>query len=611
MKRILAFAVLTAFFLSTFAFPQQDVAARIKGVEAGLLPMVLIENGPRWSLPERMAYYHVPGISIAVINDFKVEWVKGYGVLDTETKTLVTEKSLFQAASISKPVAAMAALKMAQEGKLDLDADVNSALKSWKLPDNEFTAQVKVTLKHLLSHTGGVTVSGFPGYVSGNPLPTLVQILNGEPPANTVPIRVDILPGRQFRYAGGGFTILQQMLIDLSGKPFPAFMKEVILNPLRMAESTFDQPLPPAKLSSAAAGHLSRGRAINGKRNVYPEMAAAGLWTTPGDLARFAVEIQLSLQGRSNKILSQASLERMLTRTPQSAYGLGFSVDPRGYFSHGGGNAGFTCLLIAHKKDGYGAVVMTNSSNGPSLYTEILRGIAREYKWENFLPAEQKPVVLDARQEEAVLGQYTLLDDETANVIRDKESLVLDGYYDEKSRLVPVTETTFVCPEKGIRLTFARDESGRAASFSIVTEGNRPEKWERRSDPSKTPYELLREGKTTEALESYRRIWKESPARPMVAESRLNSLGYRLLNQRKNDLAVAVLSLATEFYPRSANACDSLAEAYTESGDKAKASQYYQKVLDLVPLDPSPNKAALENLKSNAVSKLKELRGPK
>jgi len=268
-------------------------------------------------------------------------------------------------------------------------------------------------------------------------------------------------------------------------------------------------------------------------------------------------------------------------------------------------------MLFAHKKAGYGAVIMTNSSNGPSLFMEILRSIAREYNWDNYLPAEQKPAVLDARQEEAVHGQYALLGDETAAVIRDKGALVLDGYHDEKNRLIPVTENTFICPEKGIRLTFVRDESGRAASFSLIGESGRPEKWERRSEPGKTPYELLREGKTAEALESYRRVWKESPDRPMVAGSRLNSLGYRLLNQGKLDLAVAILLLATEFYPRSANACDSLAEAYTVSGDKAKAIQYYQKVLDVVPLDPSPNKAALESLKSNAQSKLKELRGIK
>jgi hypothetical protein len=327
-------------------------------------------------------------------------------------------------------------------------------------------------------------------------------------------------------------------------------------------------------------------------------------------LARFAVELQLSLQGRSNKILSQASVERMLTPV-QANYGLGFGVDPRGYFQHSGGNAGFTCLLYAHKKAGYGAVIMTNSSDGPSLFTEIMRSIAREYHWDNYLPAEQSPAVLDSRQEEGLLGRYAFAGDEMAAVVRDNGVLVLDGYDDEKNRLVPISETIFACFEKGIRLVFSRDASGLAVSFNVSGQNVQAQKWERFPDPKKTPYELLREGKTAEALEGYRRVWKESPSQPMVAEARLNSLGYRLLNKGKSGDAVTVLSLETEFYARSANACDSLAEAYEVSGDKAKAVQSYQKVLDLIPLDPRPDKAALENLKSNALAKIKELGGKK
>lgn len=607
---VLAAALLLTNLLSPPAFSQLDISTRIKKVENNLLPPALVKDGPRWNIHERMAFYKVPGISVAVINDFKVEWAKGYGVLDTETRAPVTGHSLFQAASISKPVTAAVALKMVQDGALSLDADINSALKSWKLPDNKFTAQVKVTLKHLLSHTGGVTVSGFPGYNPSGPIPTLLQILNGEPPANTAPIRVDILPGKQWRYAGGGYTILQQMLIEVSGKPFPALMKEAILDPLGMVDSAFEQPLPASKLASAAAGHLPRNRFVDGKRHSYPELAAAGLWTTPTDLARFAVELQLALQGRSNKILSQASVERMLTPV-QANYGLGFGIDPRGYFQHSGGNAGFTCLLFAHKKSGYGAVVMTNSSNGPSLFNEIMRSIAQEYHWDNYLPAEQSPIVLSAAQEEAVLGRYAFAGDETASVVKDNGVLLIDGFDDEKIRLIPLSEMIFVSIEKGIRLVFDKDKRGRAASFNVSGQVAQAQRWERATDLKTTPYELLREEKTAEALEAYRRVFMEFPGRLMVAEARLNNLGYRLLEKGKSADALTILSLAVEFYPRSANACDSLAEAYEASGNKEKAVQYYQKVMEVAPLDPRPDKAALENLKTNALNKIKELGGKK
>jgi CubicO group peptidase (beta-lactamase class C family) len=377
------FALMAA-FLAAAAFGQNDLAARIKRVEDGLVPAKAEPNAPPGNIQDRMQFYKVPGVSIAVINAFKVEWAKGYGVLDVETREAVRLSSQFQAASISKPVAAMAVMKMVQDGKIDLNADVNASLKSWKLPDNEFTAPTKVSLKHLLSHTGGLTVQGFPGYPVPGPVPTLIMVLNGERPANTAPIRVDTVPGQKFRFSGGGYAIVQQMILDVGGKPFPEFMKDAILSPLGMWDSTYEQPLPPDQLKSAAAGHRADGRLVPGKRHTYPEMSAAGLWTTPTDLAAFAIEIQNSVLGKSNKVLTQATVDLMLTPVKEN-YGLGLGIDPSGaYFQHDGGNDGFKCLLYSSRQGGYGLVVMTNSDNGASLFPEILKSVAREYKWVGF-----------------------------------------------------------------------------------------------------------------------------------------------------------------------------------------------------------------------------------
>jgi len=384
--------------LTPFARPAaQDGAreARRARVERGLLPPVLIKGAPAWTLEERLRHHKAPGVSVAVIKDFKVEWAKGYGLKDAATREPVTERTLFQAGSISKPVAAMAALKKVEQGRLALEEDVNLKLVSWKLPENEFTAKKKVTLANLLSHTAGLTVHGFPGYAAGEKLPTVPQVLDGAPPANTAPVRVDLEPGTRFRYSGGGTTIAQLLLTDIERKPFHEIMRETVLAPLGMDDSTYEQPLPAKRARHAAAGYKADGAAVPGKFHVYPEMAAAGLWTTPTDLAKFGIEVQLSLQGRSNKVLSKATAERMVTPyLPSSDVGLGFFNQKRGqqiYFGHNGADEGFRADMLLHREKGYGAVVMVNSDNG-QIAGEIMRAIAREYGWDEFLPAELEAV---------------------------------------------------------------------------------------------------------------------------------------------------------------------------------------------------------------------------
>src|SRR5215469_16449796 len=242
----------------------------------------------RLSIPELMKAFNVAGLSLAVIENYKIVDVKAYGVIAPGSTTPVTPKTLFQAGSISKPVAAAGALSLVQQGKLSLDEDVNKKLTSWKVPENEFTQTEKVTLRRLMSHTAGLTVHGFPGYNVHDPLPTLVQIFNGEKPANTAPIRVDTVPGTKERYSGGGITIEQQLMIDVTGKPFPALMRQTVLDKIGMSDSSYEQPLPPARAAMTAGGGYGDGKAVPGKWHVYPEMAAAGLWTTPTDLAKFA-----------------------------------------------------------------------------------------------------------------------------------------------------------------------------------------------------------------------------------------------------------------------------------------------------------------------------------
>jgi CubicO group peptidase (beta-lactamase class C family) len=351
--------------ISVAAQPPADTQSRIQRVEKGLA--------------ERMAHFKVAGVSIAVFDNYEIEWAKGYGVLDTQTHKPVDAKTVFQAASISKPVAASAALHLVEAGKLSLDTDVNRTLKSWRVPENEFTRTQKVTLRRILSHSAGLTVHGFPGYAAGAHLPTLIEILDGKPPANTPAIRVDTVPGSIGRYSGGGYTILQLLLTEVTGEPLPKLLREVVLGPLAMSRSAYAQPLPSTWAENAASGYYADGRPVPGKYHTYPELAAAGLWTTPSDLARFGIEIQKSREGRSNRVLSEAMTRQMLTPQKDSA-GLGLFLMGTA-FGHNGANEGFQCLLQCSLEGGKGVAIMTNSDNGGALAQEILHRVEAEYRW--------------------------------------------------------------------------------------------------------------------------------------------------------------------------------------------------------------------------------------
>ncbi len=340
------------------------------------------------TVKQLLAQFHVPGVSIAVIKDFKIDWSKGYGIADAETGAPVTTDTMFQAASISKTVAAMTSMKAIQDGRFKLDQDINTILKSWKLPGGEFTRDRPVTPRMLMSHTSGTGDGfGFPGYAPGAPLPTVVQILDGEPPSNRPKVRLERPPLTGFKYSGGAVMIEELVLTEAAGKALPELAQQWVLNPLGMTNSTYEQPLPKSREKQAARAHDRNGARMGDPWHVYPEHAAAGLWTTPADLAKFLIEVQKSLLGQSNRVLSQASVQEMITPVGVGPYAVGFQVEKQGegwYFMHGGSNWGFQCYMIAHRAKGYGVVLMTNSDNGPPLMSELRTRIQQQYKWDIF-----------------------------------------------------------------------------------------------------------------------------------------------------------------------------------------------------------------------------------
>jgi CubicO group peptidase (beta-lactamase class C family) len=342
------------------------------------------------AIQELLTKFNVPGVSIAIIKDFKIEWARGYGVADVETGATVTPDTMFQAASISKPVAAMVSLKAVQDKRFTLDQDINTILKSWKLPPTPLTSERPVTPRSLMSHTSGMGDGfGFPGYSPSAALPTLPQMMDGLPPSNRRQIRLERPPMTAFEYSGGAVMMQELVLTDAVGQPFAQLARDWVLNPIGMTNSTYEQPLPETRRKQAARAHDRGGQRMADPWHVYPERAAAGLWTTPTDLAKFAIEVQESLRGRSNRVLSPSMMMEIVTPVGVGPYAVGFSLEKQGegwYFGHGGSNWGFQCDLVAHRIKGYGAVIMTNGDSGFPVIQQLRQRIQREYKWDALDP---------------------------------------------------------------------------------------------------------------------------------------------------------------------------------------------------------------------------------
>lgn len=413
----------------------------------------------------------IPGLSLAIIQDGKILKAQSYGFIDKDGKVPVTTKTLFQAGSVSKSVAAMGALYLVEHNKLVLDENVNVKLKGWKVPDNEFTKDQKVTLRRLLSHTAGLTVHGFPGYAVDAKIPSVVQILEGTAPANTPPVRVDFVPGSRWRYSGGGYTVMQQLMVDVTGADFPEFMKYHVLLPLGMRNSTYQQPLPGELAKLTATGYYNNRSVVEGRWHIYPEMAAAGLWTTPFDLARFAISIQNAYAGKSGGVLSQSMTRQMLTdqknRDGLGVFLQGDSTTLR--FGHNGRDEGFDALLTASADKGQGIVIMINANDNSHLMSRIVDFITDYYHWDGFPVKTAKPIAVDVDSKtlKDFEGRYELFNNRIVTFEAEKQRLYTleDGFVDEE--FVPVANNTFTSTDRNVSVIFNPDANGKVTGFTL------------------------------------------------------------------------------------------------------------------------------------------------
>jgi CubicO group peptidase (beta-lactamase class C family) len=437
------------------------------------------------TIAELMARFNVPGISIAVIKDHQIHWAKGYGIADVATNAAVDTGTMFQAASISKPVAAMGVLRAVQDGLFTLDTDINRILTSWKLEGGEFTRDRPVTPRGLTSHTSGLGDGfGFPGYDPADTVPTVVEFLKGSKHSNVGVLFMERAPMTLMEYSGGGVTLMQQALSDARKKPFADIMRDDVLKPLGMTRSTYQQPLPASFDRNAARAHSRDGKAMGAKWRIHPEQAAAGLWTTPSDLARFLIEVQRAGAGQSNKVLSRAMANEMLTPVGVGDYAVGFAVQKMGqgwYFAHGGSNWGFRGTVMAHKVKGYGLAILTNADQGSAVASELSRRIQRAYEWDLFAepaprgyrpPVERTEITVAESVLSAYVGEYQISPQLTLTITFEDGRLQAQPTGQQKATLFAEAQDKFFLRVTNAQVTFTKSSSGEVTGL-ILHQGGR------------------------------------------------------------------------------------------------------------------------------------------
>lgn len=456
--------LLSLFIVLLSTAQESKLKDRIKRIENGLMPALQIKGEPipTFNINERLKQLGIPGVSIAFVHNGKVEWARAYGMADISENKPMTPETMLLAGSISKPIAALRAHQMVEKGTLSLDGNVNKYLKSWYIPDNEFTAKEKVTLRRILNHSAGLTVWGFPGYDKGDKIPSVPEVLDGK--GNTDAVRVYKEPGESWMYSGGGYTIMQLMITDVEGTSFPTTMQTHVLDPLGMQQSTFENPLPEKYHGKAATGYRGNGNEVEGKWPIYPEMAAAGLWTTPSQLIQYAIEIQKINTSKEDGLLKYSSVEAMLT-PGMNDHGLGPAAS-KDRFGHGGADEGFRANMIAWKNEPYALVVMVNSDNG-SIMQEIELAIAKEYGLSGINADVREVVKMTSDQLQKYTGKFQVGEIGIVDVESTGGTLLFKAPFIQQTvELVAQSETAFFDKSDGTPITF-EVKDGKVTGFQV------------------------------------------------------------------------------------------------------------------------------------------------
>ncbi|CAL2103065.1 TPR_REGION domain-containing protein [Tenacibaculum sp. 190130A14a] len=612
MKKSISVLLILFFFQSCIKKSTQKKESTIanneliKKVETGLTTRVHINGDATWAIEERMKHYGIPGVSIAVIHDGKIAWAKGYGIINKESKTPVTKNTLFQAAATSMPVSAYGALHLVEQDKVDLDENINNYLKSWKVPENEFTKKKKVTLRNLLNHSAGIYPRGTGRYNRDETIPSLVEILNGAYPAKNEPITTNKVPEESVRFAYASYVPVQQLMLEIEKKPFPEIMNEFVLQPLEMNSSTYNQTLTTAQQSIAATGYLKDGSMVEGRSKIYPAMASHGLWTTAEDYAKFIANVQQTLKGNPTKALSKKLTKLMGTPYGVSdsdwsfTLGLGFQLLNRSndiYLRHHGWNEGFYAEIMAHRDKGYGVVVLTNSTF-PEFNAEVIRSVALAYNWDNFVPKYQKKAITPSGVTQ-LTGRYQFNNTILEVFQKDNQLYLKNILKTTPNELIKISDSLFVKRNSPLHIQFKTDaKSGKMQMLQLWNNGTIYSTYVKVDHQKKEPVEYILEGNYKKALSVYMNLKKQDANHPAVTEAYIDDLGYDFYHEGRMELSLNTFKININLYPDSFKVYESYAEACLKARKNDLAMINYAKSLELNPQN-NKAKARLKELQKN------------
>ncbi len=584
MNRFISIFILS---ILTFLSCKTESQERYILKKENAISKIPVENGDTVSIQDLMSKNGLKGLSVAVFEDYRIIWADAWGVKYDSIP--LDKNTAFSTASISKGITAMLFVILEEKGLIDLKAPVNTYLKRWKIPQNEFNKNRPVTLEHLLSHTAGTTQHGFSDFYEGDEIPTILESVQGKLPRYDKEIEITFKPGTNWKYSGGGYTIAMMAVEDHLGKSLADLAQEYLFDPLKLERTTMKQPNEVGFLTNVAKVHNARGEIIRTGIPITPQVSASGLWSNPTEMSILIIEVQKALNEDGSSIFSKKAAQRItnvVTRKTIGGWSLGwermYGFGNLEWFSHGGANTGVGGNVYATMEGGKGIVFFGNGPNDIRipLLDKLKDNIIKTHGWKkpmNKSNVEEIPESLVAeitgRYEDLIWGGIARVEQKNEKMffIRSKET---EFFY--------IGNNTFMRDEFLTMFKFSPNTNGKTEIFN-VWDGSDEYELTFRKIIGKLPFELAEENKYDEALLAYKKLKKEDPSHNMVQESTINRLGYQQLGQNNYEVAITIFKINVELYSNSANVYDSLAEAYMLSGDKENAIYFYKKSLELDP----------------------------
>lgn len=554
-------------------------------------------DGSKHSYEAFLKHFKVSGLSFAVVDNYEVVFSHTVGEKAFGSKDYIDENTAFSTASISKPVTATIAAMLAEQGKLDLDAPISQYLKRWKMPQSPLTKNVPITMRHLLSHTAGMSQGGYADFHLGDDVPTTIDTLNGlKLPRYKKPISVMFTPESQWEYSGGGYVIVQVALEDIMGKPLQQLAQNMLFEPLGMKNTTMFQNGHPNFLTNVAKVHDAKQKVIRDGIPICPQIAPSGMWSTPQDMAKFTIEVQQALAGKNTKVISNkvakttTNIKTLDTTGGWSAGWMRFEAKGNiDWFSHGGSNTGTGGHVMASMENGKGIMVFINAFT-PQRNRAINTLIKQVITSLNWKESRQATTALSANDSKQMIGRYLSPLDQVVTIEQRAGKLVyvdplVAGGGRFESEMFYQGDGKFALNEQpnlvGIKLNpldkqlylMTYRESANLKNFAM----------RKLSANEKMPFEVALKSDIKQTLNAYNMWKKNKPNSRLLTANALNNAGYGALQQKNIKGAINLFTVYTEFYPEDANAYDSLGEAVMKSGDLKQSIVWYKKSLALNP----------------------------